>query len=122
MMAIDITGKRFGRLFVQSRGPNTDRGETRWHCVCDCGTEKLIRGDCLRRGDTKSCGCFAREKRADRKCEKCGQLRERSEFKNRSRICAACKSDSNLRPRRKKASSIEPMIEDAAIRLARMKW
>ena len=29
-----------------------------WLCKCDCGTEKIIQGDCLLKGHTKSCGCL----------------------------------------------------------------
>ena len=53
----DITGQRFGRLTVIKRisSPNS---LTRWLCKCDCGNECEAYGNNLKRGHTKSCGCF----------------------------------------------------------------
>ena len=28
-----------------------------WHCICECGNEIDVRGECLRSGHTKTCGC-----------------------------------------------------------------
>lgn len=33
-----------------------------WHCVCDCGTERDIAAGALRHGNTKSCGCYVKER------------------------------------------------------------
>ena len=59
---IDLTGNQFGRLTVVRRVENDKRGRTRWLCHCDCGNEKVIAGASLRSGDTKSCGCFQKER------------------------------------------------------------
>lgn len=58
---IDLTGKRFGRLTVESRALSDKRGEDRWNCVCDCGNRTTVLGSHLRGGDVLSCGCFMRE-------------------------------------------------------------
>lgn len=57
---IDLAGRQFGRLVVLRRGPyvGSDPG---WLCRCAFGTEKLVRSSCLRRGSTRSCGCFRSE-------------------------------------------------------------
>lgn len=56
---VDLTGRKFGRLTVIKRSyPNTKWGHTRWLCKCSCGKEKIITGDNLKDGDTKSCGCL----------------------------------------------------------------
>jgi hypothetical protein len=56
---IDITGKRFGRLVVLERVPWLLRhNAVDWKCLCDCGTETIVRGTSLRQGDSKSCGCL----------------------------------------------------------------
>lgn len=55
---IDLTCERFGRLSVLHRGENDTSGLTRWACRCDCGQEKLVRGQDLRRGRQVSCGCW----------------------------------------------------------------
>jgi len=60
---IGITGRRFGRLVVLELRPERNGdGGTLWHCRCDCGGEHIARGDHLRRGTTKSCGCLRRER------------------------------------------------------------
>lgn len=55
---LDLTGMRFGSLTALERGPNK-RGRTAWRCRCDCGKEKLVTTQDLRRGSVKSCGCMA---------------------------------------------------------------
>ena len=61
----DLTGQRFGKLMVVSRAddyikPNGNK-IIQWRCVCDCGNEVVVRGEYLRSGDTKSCGCLTSE-------------------------------------------------------------
>lgn len=59
---IDLTGKKFGRLTVVSRLENDGRRNSRWHCICDCGTSRTVRGDSLKSGRTLSCGCLNKER------------------------------------------------------------
>jgi hypothetical protein len=61
MKAIDITGRRFGRLIAMESVGSTIDGRRLWLCRCDCGIEKSIRGKTLRRGETRSCGCLHQE-------------------------------------------------------------
>ncbi len=56
----DYTGRRFGRLQVVSRAPSRP-GCTMWNCVCACGNHTVVRGQTLKRGDTRSCGCLRRD-------------------------------------------------------------
>lgn len=63
----DLSGRQYGRWTVVERGPDTPatevtRGEPRWLCRCSCGTERLVRGRSLRRGESQSCGCLRDEK------------------------------------------------------------
>lgn len=61
---IDLTGNRYGKLFVVKRGEDYTCKNTksvRWLCKCDCGNTALILGNLLRRGVTTSCGCRKRE-------------------------------------------------------------
>lgn len=64
---IDLTGQRFGRLVAIRMVKQTDTEMmlsgncTHWLCKCDCGNEAIVRGDSLRRGATRSCGCLRRE-------------------------------------------------------------
>ena len=57
--AIDLTGKRFGRLVALEKLKKGRR--TFWRCQCDCGNEHEVVMDLLRTGKTKSCGCLRRE-------------------------------------------------------------
>lgn len=63
---IDMTGKKFGRLTVTSRGENRNsRKDSYWNCICDCGNEAIVSGYKLRTGHTQSCGCLHSEVCAD---------------------------------------------------------
>lgn len=59
---IEMIGKRFGRLVVESKAKNRADGERKWNCLCDCGSRHVSTGASLRCGDSKSCGCLQREK------------------------------------------------------------
>ncbi len=53
-MTVDISGKRFNRLFVIQRHSNPSS----WECRCDCGETIRTSLYSLRSGHTKSCGCL----------------------------------------------------------------
>src|SRR5688500_5040703 len=57
---VDMTGRRYGRLTAIERA-GTIRGGAAWRFDCDCGNEITINGMAARNGNTKSCGCLARE-------------------------------------------------------------
>ena len=54
---IDLTGQVFDRLTVLERAPNKGRSAC-WLCRCSCGSETIVRGTSLRRGESRSCGCI----------------------------------------------------------------
>ena len=56
--AIDLVGRRFGKLVVLRRGETNESRRIKWVCRCDCGNETSVFGDNLRYGRTKSCGCM----------------------------------------------------------------
>lgn len=56
---IDLAGMKFGRLSVKERAGFN--GKTLWHCICDCGEERIVRGTHLRSGKQISCGCSRTE-------------------------------------------------------------
>jgi len=53
---IDLTGQVFGHWTVCYRAENSKSGQTRWHCECDCGTERDVLSISLRTGESVSCG------------------------------------------------------------------
>lgn len=66
-----LIGQRFGMLTVTGQALSTSRGNRRWICKCDCGTEKVVAGSNLSRGTTVSCGC---KRRNDLTGQKIGRL------------------------------------------------
>lgn len=64
----DLTGQRFGRLVVLERSFDVPErhwrsedarfNRTRWRCACDCGNVIRVDGQSLKRGKTRSCGCW----------------------------------------------------------------
>lgn len=58
--ALDLTGKKFGKLTALQRLPNQGR-RTIWECKCECGNIVSVRTENLRSGHTTSCGCKTRE-------------------------------------------------------------
>jgi 5-methylcytosine-specific restriction endonuclease McrA len=59
---IDISGRRFGAWVAVSQMPANDSGQTRWLCICDCGTFRGVVGVTLRNGTSVSCGCTKPER------------------------------------------------------------
>lgn len=55
--ATNLVGQRFGMLVVLCRAPRSGK-KAYWQCVCDCGNMHTARGQHLRSGNVKSCGCL----------------------------------------------------------------
>lgn len=49
---------RYGKLVVMKGAGKDKRGTALWECECDCGNVKIVAGNHLQSGHTKSCGCF----------------------------------------------------------------
>ena len=57
---IDLTGQRFNNLVILSRA--TKPGQPiKWKCQCDCGNIFEARGNDIKNGKTKSCGCLRKK-------------------------------------------------------------
>lgn len=58
---IDLTGEKFDKLTVIRRADDlvlpSGKRVVAWSCLCDCGNEVVARGDYLRDGITRHCGC-----------------------------------------------------------------
>lgn len=62
MAFIDLTGQKYGRLYVISFSHMAaNRKGSVWNVKCDCGVTKTTKGSLLRSGQAKSCGCLQRE-------------------------------------------------------------
>lgn len=55
--AVNLVGKRFGKLVVTIRVAPTNKG-ARWEAICDCGRTTRVDSSNLRAGNTISCGCM----------------------------------------------------------------
>lgn len=67
-MANNLTGKKFGRLFVVERTEKPKHLSSKnkyihWKCICDCGTNKeiIVASNSLIKGKTLSCGCYQKD-------------------------------------------------------------
>lgn len=56
----DLTGQKYNRLTVIELAPKQGR-RTMWKCRCDCGNIIVARAENLKSGNTKSCGCLAKD-------------------------------------------------------------
>lgn len=61
MSCLEVAGHRYGRLFVLDDAGRNKHGQRLVRCRCDCGVETVKLLMTLRKGMTKSCGCFRRE-------------------------------------------------------------
>lgn len=59
-MKLDLTGQQFGRLTVIRKDGKLGQ-QTAWLCRCECGNAVRLRTNALRSGNTRSCGCYAKE-------------------------------------------------------------
>jgi hypothetical protein len=57
----DLSGQKIKRWSVLLRASNSESGKTRWHCICECGREKIVRSEHLLNGRSSSCGCAHKE-------------------------------------------------------------
>ena len=54
-------GQRFGRWTILDRYVFSARGEKKYLCRCDCGTERYVLERSLKYGGSQSCGCRKKE-------------------------------------------------------------
>lgn len=54
--ALDLAGKRYGKLVAIA--PDTSRSRRSWFCKCDCGKTTVLPTNKLTSGHTQSCGCI----------------------------------------------------------------
>ena len=63
-------GEKYNRLTIVSFH-HSDKRWRKWYLVkCDCGNEKVIMGSSMTSGNTKSCGCLAKEVKANKRISK----------------------------------------------------
>lgn len=78
-----MRNERFGRLVVVNRAENSKAGQARWFCVCDCGGTNTVKGQDLRNGKVRSCGCYKIEQQTKHNSYKEPLYRVWTSMKNR---------------------------------------
>lgn len=58
---MNLEGKRFGRLTAIRPMDSLNNSRTKWECRCVCGNVCHPTANCLKRNNSKSCGCVRRE-------------------------------------------------------------
>lgn len=85
----DLTGMKFGRLTIIEYV-----GNSKWLCRCDCGNEKIIRGDRLKNGHATTCGCARREDLTEQRFGRLIVVSYNEEAsKQKKEACWNCKCD-----------------------------
>lgn len=51
----NLLGRTFGRWTVQSQAASDEYNRARWNCKCSCGTEKIVYGSHLKKGESTGC-------------------------------------------------------------------
>jgi len=108
---IDLTGQVFGDLTVLSYQGRTHAASI-WECRCVCGKIKRLKGNNLRRGCTRSCGCIRTRNMGDlsetavgRVCVVCGLWKSAVEFGTQVARSVRGTKRMVLRPRCKKCAA-----------------
>lgn len=76
----DLTGKKFGRLTVIAKAGKGADNRFQWKCICECGKEKIVSGESLKKGTTRSCGCLLREKKKVEKPKKYNKFKDCGDY------------------------------------------
>lgn len=61
----DLTGMKINRWKIISRAGSNKHNQATWHCICDCGTKRIVIGSSIINNLSLSCGCLMRERAAE---------------------------------------------------------
>lgn len=54
----DLFGNKYNRWTIIERVENGNSGQRRYLCECECGVRKIVQGNNVYTGKSKSCGCL----------------------------------------------------------------
>lgn len=60
-----MIGKVFGRLTVLEKAYTRKGKGAYYRCLCSCGNTVIVQGSMLRSGNSRSCGCLAKERTSE---------------------------------------------------------
>ena len=87
MKAVDIAGKRFGRLVAIEPTKARNHNSVVWKCKCDCGRYANISCRGLISGHANSCGCLFREQSRKRLTETADKMKEKRKVHDGTSDC-----------------------------------
>lgn len=58
-------GQKIGYWIVMEKATKGHGGHARWLCKCECGNERIVYQNRLKKGKSKSCGCHRYDKRKE---------------------------------------------------------
>lgn len=74
---IDLTGNKFGKLTALQFVGLDKNNKALWLCECECGVQKTLSSNVLRRSAVKSCGCLSHGESRTRLWNIWASMRER---------------------------------------------
>lgn len=80
ILSKDITGKRFGRLIAVKLIGYDSRRSALWECKCDCGNTITLVSSALISGNTRSCGCLAKDIAREKVIARCTKYLDKDSF------------------------------------------
>jgi hypothetical protein len=90
----ELVGQIFGRLTVCTLDTGNKNKDTRWLCVCECGTFKSIRALTLKNGKSKSCGCMIAKLASER--ESTHRLTKTMEYRSWTSMLQRCNNKNHI--------------------------
>jgi len=66
MASYDLTNQKFGKLTALKKVGRHGSNAV-WECLCECGNITKTMATSLKLGNTKSCGCLAKETQYNRR-------------------------------------------------------
>ena len=95
---INLSGQRFGRLFVGDFVGKNKHGHVLWECQCSCNNVVIVSTQQLRKGKTKSCGCYSRDltrKRNKERAVHAGGMCDTPEYRSFLAAKSRCENTNN---------------------------
>lgn len=91
-------GDRFGRLKVVHEAQQSEGKHRKFSCLCDCGNVSIVLLHSLRSGETRSCGCWARESAVNRATKHgcCIAGKQTPEYNIWTSMIARCERPKNI--------------------------
>ena len=110
-------GDKFGRLTVVEKDVDRVKKErelgkkgvpTYWLCICDCSSKNTVSvsTSSLKRGLTKSCGCFRRESTTKFNKTKSRDVRVSNELGEEMKLCTKCGREKPLHQFHKQGATV----------------